>query len=408
MAWKTKGLTAKRVERLREPGRYHDAHGLCLQVGPTGTKSWLLRYERHGKERWMGLGPVWAVSLKQARERAREAKLKLLEGTDPIEARKAANAASALKAAKQITFEQAAMQFYELHHMQWRNAKSNAQFLSSLRAYAFPHIGKLAVADIDVGLVLKCIEPIWHSKTETASRVRGRIESVLDWCTVRGYRSGDNPAKWRGNLKAALPEPSKVKTPRHFPALPFSRLPAFMEALARRDGIAARALEFCILTASRTGEVIGATWPEIDFEERVWTVPAVRMKGHKQHRVPLSDRVIELLQALPREEGNDFVFIGPRGGGLSNMGMASVLRRMNASVTVHGMRSCFSDWCHEMTSFPSHVIEKSLSHSIKNKAEAAYRRGDLLEKRRELMDAWASYCVPPTGENVVPIREAAR
>jgi integrase len=402
------GLSAKRVANLKKPGRYGDGHGLCLQITPTGVKSWLLRYERNGRERWMGLGPLHTIGLQQARERARKARGQLLDGVDPLEARRREHSLRALESAKAITFEQAATGYFDAHERKWRNDKHRAQFLSTLKAYVFPNIGRLSVADIDTGRVLSCIEPIWQDKTETASRVRGRIEAVLDWATVRGYRTGDNPARWRGHLAEVLPVRGQLQKTVHHPALPFVELPAFMETLRARDGVASRALEFTILTAARTGETIGARWDEIDLAEKTWTIPAGRIKGGREHRVPLSDRAAEIVQNLPRETKNPFVFIGSRRGGLSNMAMAAVLTRMHrGDVTVHGFRSTFRDWAAERTSFPNHIVEMALAHVVGNKVEAAYRRGDLFEKRRRLMADWARYCgsKPMTQTAVVtPIR----
>ena len=269
-------------------------------------------------------------------------------------------------------------------------------------------IGKLSVADIDTGQVLRVLEPIWQEKTETANRVRGRIESVLDWATVRGYRTGTNPARWRGHLGEVLPAPSQITKIEHHPALPYADLPEFMSALSEREGVAARALEFTILTAARTGEAIGAQWSEIDVDAKVWTVPAGRMKASKEHRVPLSDRAVEILQALPREKGNPFVFIGPRANGLSNMAMASVLKRMERTdITVHGFRSSFRDWAAERTNYANHVVEQALAHVIGNKVEAAYRRGDLFDRRQRLMDDWARFCTTETKDaDVVPLKAA--
>lgn len=406
------GLTVKRIAKLKEPGRYRDDHGLYLQVMSPTNRSWLLRYERNGRgERWMGLGPLHTIDLKEARKRARKARELLLDGIDPLDARKAQRTAQALAAARTITFERAAQAYFEAHERGWKNAKHRAQFLSTLRTYAYPRIGKLPVAEIDVGLVLKVIEPIWQDKTETANRVRGRIESVLDWATVRGYRTGDNPARWRGHLSEVLPGREDIQKTEHHPALPFTDLPEFMSALRQRDGVAARALEFTVLTAARTGEAIGATWKEIDFKENAWTVPAGRMKASKEHRVPLSNRAVELLRALPREKNNPFVFIGPRMGGLSNMAMASALGRMGRDdITVHGFRSTFRDWAAERTNYPNHVVEMALAHVVGDKVEAAYRRGDLFAKRVRLMNEWARFCAKPTrrGAKVIPLRKRDR
>jgi integrase len=401
-------LTAKRVERVKAPGRYHDGHGLYLQVVNANNKSWLLRYERGGRERWYGLGPTHTFSLKEARERARAARQLLHDGVDPIDHRKAQRAVLAAAKAKAITFAEAAQRYFDQHEGKWRNAKHRQQFLSTLKTYAYPLLGSMAVADIDTPAVLRALEPIWLVKTETANRTRGRIESVLDWCTVRGYRSGDNPARWKGHLVEVLPARSQVAKPVHHAAMPFRQVPAFMAALHDREGTAARALEFCILTAARTGEVIGAKWDdEIDFADKTWTVPAGRMKGGREHRVALSERAVELLQNLPSEDGNAFIFVGPRAGsGLSNMAMTQVLKRMGRTdVTTHGFRSSFRDWAAECTNYPNHVVEMALAHAVGDKVEAAYRRGDLLAKRRQLAEAWAKYCTNPppvaTGKTVV-------
>jgi integrase len=332
-----------------------------------------------------------------------------LDGIDPIDAKRAALAASALVAAKAISFEQAAQQYFDAHEKQWKNAKHRAQFLSTLRAYAYPVIGKLSVADVDLGLVLKIIEPIWEAKTETASRVRGRIETVLDWATVRGFRSGENPARWKGHIEHVLPARDRIAKKNHHAALPYIALPAFMSELRKREGVAAKALEFTILTAARTGEVTGATWDEINFAERTWTIPAGRIKGGREHKVPLSAEALHILRSIPTEASNKFVFIGMRTGGISNMAMASVLSRMDRKdVTVHGFRSTFRDWAAERTNYPNHVVEMALAHVIGNKVEAAYRRGDLFEKRARLMADWSMYCYNPkisaVSEIVVPIR----
>jgi integrase len=406
------GLTTKRVARLKKPGRYADGHGLYLQVMSPTNRSWLLRYDRNGRgERWMGLGPLHTIDLKEARERARKARQQLLDGIDPLDARKEQRAAQALAAARALTFEQASRQYFDQHERKWRNDKHRAQFLSTLQTYAFPRIGRLSVADIDTGLVLKVLEPIWPDKTETANRVRGRIEAVLDWATVRGYRTGDNPARWRGHLDNVLPARGQLQKVNHHAALPFNNLSEFMAALAEREGIAARALEFTILTAARTGEVIGATWDEIDLKEKVWTVPAGRIKGGREHRVPLSAPALEILKALPREENNPFVFIGPRACGLSNMAMASVLSRMGRDETVHGFRSTFRDWAAERTAYPNHVVEMALAHVVGDKVEAAYRRGDLFAKRARLMADWAKFCATKpaaASSKVVALREIQR
>jgi integrase len=394
-------LTEKRIAKLKEPGRYADGNrtGLYLQISSETNRSWLFRYDRNGRgERWMGLGPLHTINLQEARERARKARQLLLDGIDPLDARTQERARRALEAARIITFEKAAQAYYDTHERSWKNDKHRAQFVSTLKAYVFPKLGRLPVADIDTGLVLKCIEPIWQEKTETANRVRGRIESVLDWATVRGYRKGDNPARWRGHLAEVLPSREKIQKTVHHAALPFPELPAFIAKLKAREGVAARALEFTILTAARTGETVGARWDEIDLAEKTWTVPAGRIKGGREHRVPLSGQAAEILRALPREKNNPVVFIGPRKDGLSNMAMASTLGRMERSdITVHGFRSTFRDWAAERTNYPNHVVEMALAHVVGDKVEAAYRRGDLFDKRVRLMAEWAKFAMAEPG-----------
>jgi integrase len=403
-------LTVKQVAALKEPGRYLDERGLYLQVTKAGVRSWLLRYERGGREHAMGLGPVGDFSLDEARERARKARQLLKDGIDPLDARKAERARqateAALAAAANVTFRECAEQYYRFHSRKWASVKHAAQFLSTLRMYAYPTLGTLPVAAIDKALVLKAIEPIWFARTETASRVRGRIEAVLDFAKTRGYRTGDNPARWGGNLVHALPARGMIAKVTHHAALPFAELPSFMAELAAREGVAARALEFTILAASRTAETIGAKWSEIDLAERLWVIPASRMKAKKEHRVPLSDRALAILKEIPRE--GDFVFPGGRKGmPISNMAMAQLLKRMGRfDIVVHGFRSSFRDWAAERTGYPNYVVEKALAHVVADKVEAAYRRGDLFNKRRMLMQAWAAFCTAPQRESaaVTPIR----
>jgi integrase len=406
-------LTAKRVERLKRPGRYRDAggiRGLYLQVGPTGGKSWLLRFERDGRERWLGLGPLSVVDLRMARERAKAARLLILDGIDPIDHRKAERAKAAAAKARLLTFREAAAAYRDQHEGKWRNAKHRTQFTNTLKAYAYPVLADMAVADIGTPDVLRAVEPIWRDRTETASRVRGRIEAVLDWAGVRGYRQGENPARWKGHLSEVLPARGQIKKTVHHPALPYRDMPAFMAELRQREGMAARALEFAILCVARSGEAIGAKISEIDLDGKIWTVPAGRMKGGREHRVPLSERAIEIIRALPTESDNPHVFIGARAGaGLGTMALVQVLHRMGRNdVTVHGFRSSFRDWAGETTNFPNHVVEMALAHAIGDKVEAAYRRGELLRKRKQLAEAWSKYCTspPPTGA-VVPLRKGA-
>lgn len=410
-------LSAKLVQSLSKPGRYGDGRGLWLQVtAPKAedkrpSKSWLLRYTLHGRAREMGLGPLDLVSLAEARDRAKAARKLLLDGVDPIEVRRQQRAEARLQAAQGVTFEECATRYIAAHESSWRNEKHRAQWSSTLTTYAFPVLGSLPVAAIDTGLVLKVLEPIWTEKPETASRLRGRIETVLDWATVRTYRAGPNPARWKGHLAKLLPSKSKVAKVKHHSALPYDQIGAFMAALRQQIGYSARALEFTILTAARTGEVIGAKWSEVDLDGQVWTVPAERMKAGREHRVPLSPRAVEILKALPRDEG-DFVFPGgKKGKPLSQMALLATLRRMGrGDLTTHGFRSTFRDWVSEQTAYPHEAAEMALAHTVSDKVEAAYRRGDLLQKRQRMMADWAIYCGKvPAGEGgaVVPIRGEA-
>jgi integrase len=405
-------LTQRKIERAK-PGRYPDGLGLYLICHNANNKSFAFRYERDGRERWMGLGPVHTVDLKQARQKAREARLLLLEGIDPLEQRKAARAAHALAVAKTKTFKECADDYIAGNRKAWTNARHGQQWIVTLRDYAYPAIGNLPVAAIDTGLVLKCIEPHWSTKTETMSRVRGRIETVLDWATARGYRSGDNPAAWK-TIGKVLPAKGKIAKPVHHPALPYAALPGFLAQLRQREGTAARALEFAILTAARTGEVLGAQWSEVDLGSRMWTVPAGRMKAGVEHRVALSARAVELLRALPVEDNNSYVFIGPRpGSGLSPGVMTQLLRRMgHGHISVHGFRSCFRTWCAEQTNIAREVCELALAHNVGDKVERAYQRGDLLKKRFLLAEAWSKYASSPPvqkskGDVVVSLRGAS-
>jgi integrase len=394
--------TAREVEakiKAGVPGKWAVGDGAYLQVAKVAkrsTASWLFRYNGHS----MGLGPVGLVTLAEAREKAREARRLRLAGIDPLEAKRASRRQASLDEARAVTFKDCAGRYIKSHAAGWRNPKHKAQWTTTLETYAYPHFGEIAVADVDTGMVLKALEEIWAVKPETASRVRGRIEAVLDWSKARGYREGENPAGWRGHLDKLLPARRKVRKVEHHAALPYVELPAFMAELRQREGMAARALEFAILTAARTGEVLGAQWSEIDFDAKLWTVPADRMKGRRQHRVPLSDRVMEILGSLTREAGSPYVFAGAREGRpLSNMALLMMLRRMKRDdLTAHGFRSSFRDWAAETTGYPGDLVEMALAHVVSNATEAAYRRGDMFEKRRRLMNDWAAYCAaPPIG-----------
>jgi integrase len=346
--------------------------------------------------------------LKRARELASEARRLRAERIDPLQQRREIRDAQLIEQAKSVTFKQCAESYIAAHEAGWRNAKHRQQWQSSLSTYAFPVIGGLPVESIDTGLVLKCLEPIWREKTETASRVRGRIELILDYAKARNYRDGENPARWRGHLDNLLPRPEKVSKVEHHAALNYRQIGEFMADLRRRDSTSARCLEFLILTAARTGEVIGATWNEVDLAARVWTIPANRMKGNREHRIPLSDRAVEIVRLMQQRRENDFIFAGMRGGGLSNMTLLAMLRVLGRNVTSHGFRSTFRDWVAEQTNFPREVAELALAHAIESKVEAAYRRGDLFEKRRRLMDAWSAFCSKPSQStgNVASLRGA--
>lgn len=381
------------VQRLTKPGMHAVGviPGLYLQVLPTGARTWVLRAMVAGKRRDMGLGGYPSVTLAQARDLARAAREKVKAGIDPIEEGRAARSAQAATRAAALTFEQCAAKYIEANKAGWKNDKHTQQWGNTLAQHAFPVMGKLLVRDVALSHVLAVLEPMWQTKTETASRLRGRIESVLDWATARKYRSGENPARWRGHLDKLLPRPSRVAKVEHHTALPIDEVGAFLARLRQLDGMGARALEFAILTACRSGEVRGATWTEIDADAKTWTIPAERMKAGKEHRVPLSDAALALLKALPTMAGTDVVFPGTKGQPLSDMTLTAVLRRMEVGATAHGFRSTFRDWAGERTAHPREVIEHALAHQLKDKAEAAYQRGSLFDKRRRLMDEWAAF-----------------
>lgn len=397
-------LSPLHVQRLKLPGLYSvgGVAGLQLQITETGAKSWVLRAKVGTKRRDIGLGGYPTVTLAQARDRAREARDQIFRGVDPIEERR--RLARELAAAQAVpTFDQCVRDFLADKTAEFRNAKHAAQWAATLETYASPVFGKLPVNEIELSHVVRALKPIWTTKTETASRVRGRIEAVLAAATVTGFRKGDNPARWKGHLDAVLPKPNKVSKVEHHAALPYGDLPAFMTRLRAMPGTGARALEFAILTAARSGEVRGARWNEIDLEARTWTIPASRMKAGKEHRVPLCSAACDLLRAQPKGEG--YVFAAVRGGMLSDMSLTAVLRRMSVDVTAHGFRSTFRDWAGETTAFPREVIEHALAHQLRDKAEAAYARGSLFDKRRRLMEAWETFCTAaPAAGKVIPIK----
>ncbi len=405
-------LTPLAVKNAK-PGRHADGGGLHLLVKESGARSWVYRFMLNGKSRDVGLGPAGpgGISLADARTARDALRLKVKAGIDPLEERQR-DAAQALAAAQAvqvagITFKAVAEAYIGANEESWRNEKHRQQWKNTLATYVYPVIGDLPVAEVGTAHVLQILEPIWKAKAETASRVRGRIETILDAAKARGYREGENPARWRGHIAQILPARSRL-TRGHHKAMPYERIPAFVGALHKRDAVAALALEFTILTAARTGEVIGAKWDEVDLDKAIWTIPASRMKAGKEHRVPLSARAVEILkstQGLRKE----WLFPATKGGKISGMAMTMLLRRMKVDVTVHGFRSGFRDWSAECTGYAHEVAEMALAHTIENKVERAYRRGDLFDKRRRLMDDWATYCatIPAAGANVTPMRRNA-
>lgn len=414
MARQQQRLSALQVTKLTKPGLYGDGGGLTLQITATGAKSWLFRYMIAGKPFGMGLGPTHTVSLAEARQKALEARKLLIDGINPLADKKQNQIAAALASARMMTFDQCAEAYILAHKASWKNAKHAEQWTNTLNTYANPVFGHLPVAEIDTGLVVKCLSPIWESKTETASRLRGRIESVLGWATTSGYRTGENPARWKGHLENLLATISKSSRTRHHPSLPWQRIGAFMAALRVREGVAARAVEFAILTACRSGEVRGARWAEFDTAGKVWTIPAERMKARREHEVPLSAAALALLESLPKD--GEIVFAGTKGQPLSDMSLTAVIRRMNGdekpvwvdangdSVTVHGFRSSFRMWAAETTNYPREVAEHALAHQLPDAVERAYQRGSQFAKRAALMAEWAVYCATvPVDAVVKPI-----
>lgn len=403
-------LTAKQIENLTAPGTYEDGDGLRLLIKPSGKKYWVLRFQLSGKRREMGLGTYPAVGLKEVRQKSSDKRRLLRDGIDPLQARdeerEALVAAELKRKSKSITFRDVSVDYIEAHRSGWKNVKHAQQWTNTLATYASPIIGDLATNQITTEHILEILKPIWSSKAETASRVRNRIELVLDAAKARGLREGENPARWRGHLDKLLPPSSKAKRTQNHPALPYSELSRFIETLNSIEGQSAYALKMAILTACRTSEVLGADWSEIDLKAKLWSIPAERMKAGRVHTVPLSDAVIKLLQALPRFQDSSLLFPGARKGRpISNMAMLMTLRRMDQKdieeggkgwrdssdrvITAHGFRSTFRDWAAEQTNYAREVCEMALAHVVANGAEAAYWRSDLLEKRRALMSDWA-------------------
>ncbi len=407
MPRKAPELSALAVSRLRAQGLHSvgGVAGLALQVAPGGARTWILRFAVGVKRRDMGLGGFPDVTLAQAREKARTARELVEQGIDPILQRKQAKSALAAQQATEKTFARCAREYIEVKAAEWSNPKHAQQWTNTLETYANPTIGSLLVSEVGLPQVLGVLKPIWQDKTETATRVRGRIEAILDWATVHHYRQGPNPARWKGHLDKILAAPTRLTKVKHHKAVGIDAVAAFLSAAREQAGIGARALELAILTAARSGEVRGATWAEIDLEAEEWIVPAERMKAGKEHRVPLSAPALRLLRALPRLEGTDLVFPSSKGAPLSDMTLTAVMRRMEVDAVPHGFRSTFRDWASERTSYPRDVVEMALAHAIGSKVEAADRRGDLFAKRRRLMADWASFCgTVKRGGIVTPIQ----
>jgi len=385
-------LSALAVKHAVLPGSYSDGGGLYLHISKSGVKSWIYRFMLNRKVREMGLGPCSTVSLAEARDRAFACRKLRNDGIDPLEARRRERARAELDAGRTLTFSEATKAYIMSREADWDSAKHVQRWSSPLATYVEPMIGSVRVQDVDAAMVLRVLRPIWTSKTVTASRVRSRIETILDWANVRGLRTSDNPARWRGHLNQLLPSPSKVRPVQHLAGLSFTQIPDFFAALRRRPAVAARALEFTILTATRSGQVRGASWNEVDLNTRVWTVPSDRMRNGCEHRVPLSGPAMAILHRMHDLRENDYVFPGDRRPTLSNMSTLMLLRRMGHSkITTHGFRSSFRDWCHETASFPSAIADAALGCAIADKAQA-HQTGNLFERRRELMDAWGRYC----------------
>jgi integrase len=409
-------LSALDVKRLKHPGTQKKHYvavggvgGLTMQITPNGYKSWLLRTSIGKKRPEYGLGSYPEISLSVARDRAREIKEKLREGIDPIAERKAAKSELEKQLLRNLSFKDAVDRYLNAKLDEYSNPKHRQQWRNTLKTYAVPVLGSLLVQDIKVPDVLRVLKPIWYEKTETASRLRGRIEAVLSWATVEGYREGDNPARWAGNLKEALPAPSKIAKETNHPALQIDDVPSWLTRLRQMDGMGRYALEFALLTASRSQEVRGALWEEIDLDNALWIIPASRMKMSREHRVPLSTAAVELLKQVPRFAGSEYIFPAPRGIKLSDMTLSAAMKRLHQAdekaggegfvdrvsgrpAVPHGLRSTFRDWVGERTGFPGDLAEMALAHKVASDVEAAYRRGQMTDKRRPLMQAWADFC----------------
>ncbi|MBT4890192.1 MAG: tyrosine-type recombinase/integrase [Rhodospirillales bacterium] len=407
MAREVDKLSALQIKSLNKVGRYSDGNGLYLQISRFDTKAWIFRFTLNGKPRQMGLGPIDIVSLKEAREEANRCRKLVHQRIDPIDLRSQERSKSLVSSASIITFQECAEKYIDAHISSWKNAKHGSQWRNTLTTYAFPILGNIPIQDVSTGMVLEVLEPIWTTKTETASRVRGRMESILGWAKSREYRKGENPARWKDHLGNILPQKTKVSHVKHHAALPYEQIGRFMEELRSKKSNSSQGLELLILTATRTGEVIHATWNEIDFNKQLWTIPAERTKTKKEHRVPLSGDAMNVLIEMKKNASSDYIFPGARKGRpLSNMAFLQCLKRMGrGDLTAHGFRSSFRDWAAEQTNYPSEVAEMALAHTVGDKVEAAYRRGDLYNKRCKIMESWAKYCatIPGDSDNVISI-----
>jgi len=415
-------LTVKAVEKQTKPGLYGDGGGLTLQVTQQGVKSWLFRFMIDGKPYGMGLGPTHTITLAEARQKATDARKLVINGCNPLEAKRLATLQAKAAKARLMTFAECANAYIEAHKVSWRNPKHQDQWVNTIESYVNPIIGTFPVFEVDTALVMKVLTQsdadglqFWQSKNETANRVRGRIEAILGWATTSGFRSGDNPARWKGHLINLLATISRAERIKHRPSLPWERIGAFVCALKQSEGIAARAVEFTILTASRSGEVRGAKWSEIDLKKKVWTIPANRMKAKQEHEVPLSSSAIDLIQKQGRVAGSDLIFPNTKGGVLSDMALTAVIRRMDKKdpdqwrtdsgdiITVHGFRSTFRMWAAEATNYPREVAEHALAHKLPDVVERSYQRGSQFSKRSAMMEDWARYCsTPPVEETSAP------
>ncbi len=407
-------LTALAVNRLTAPGLYADGGGLYVQITRAGNKSWLFRYMQDGKAYGMGLGPLHTVGLAEARLKALECRRQRLDGLNPLEVKREKQRSRALEKAKTQSFNQCAEAYINAHKASWKNPKHQDQWRNTIATYASPIFGDLPVAQVDTSLVVRCLSPIWETKTETASRLRGRIESILGWATTSGYRAGDNPARWRGHLENLLATISKSARTRNHPSLEWSQVPAFIKVLRDIRGIGARAMEFTILTACRSGEVRGSEWKEIDFQTAIWTIPAQRMKAGREHQVPLSSPALSLLHQIKSEQQDgrdhgliksDLIFAGTNDKPLSDMNLTALIRRMNEQdpkkqwldpagqrITAHGFRSSFRMWAADATNYPREVAEHALAHQLADQVERAYQRGTQFKKRIALMADWGKLC----------------